>query len=93
VIESFAPTLAIHKPAGMFPSIQKRRWKTWYHVDNKFNPTTIINTYVRAGRKNEWMLIENQEPISCLSLDYVNETYVTDNTPRSAFTTFLTAIV
>lgn len=93
VIEDFAPTLDIHKPAGKFPSIQKRRWKTWYHVDNKFNPTTIINTYVRAGRKNEWMLIENQEPISCLSLDYVNETYVTDNTPRSAFTTFLTAIV
>lgn len=53
VIEDFAPTLDIHKPAGKFPSVQKRRWKTWYHVDNKYNPTTIMWVYIRSGRRNE----------------------------------------
>lgn len=54
VIEDFAPTLDIHKPAGKFPKVQKRRWKTWYHVDNKYNPTTVLGTYVRSWIRNEW---------------------------------------
>lgn len=57
VIEDFAPTLDIHKPAGKFAAIQKRRYKLWYHVDNKYNPTTVIGIYVRSGIRNEWMLV------------------------------------
>ena len=82
VIESFAPTLAIHKPAGKFPSIQKRRWKTWYHVDNKFNPTTIIDIYVRAGMKNEWMIL-NTNPTFDATVDFSVNT-----NPNTAWTTF-----
>lgn len=57
VIEDFAPTLDIHKPAGKFANIQKRKYKLRYHVDNKFNPTTVIDVYVRSWRRNEWMLL------------------------------------
>lgn len=58
VIEDFAPTLDIHKPAWKFPAIQKRRRAVWYHVDNKYNPTTIIWVYIRSWRRNEWMQLD-----------------------------------
>jgi len=43
-------------PAGI-AKIQKRKWKIWYHVNDEFHPTAIINTYIRAWRTNKWLLL------------------------------------
>lgn len=65
MIEDFAPTLDIHKPAGKFAAVQKRRYKLRYHVDDKYNPTTVVNTYVRSGIRNEWTLVPSGGGTTC----------------------------
>jgi len=57
VIRAYAPdnNNPAHKPAW-FARLQKRKWKVWYHVNDEHNPDTVIATYVRAWRKNEWIL-------------------------------------
>ena len=58
VIEDRAPVMWLNSPdaPAWFSRIQRRKWKERYHLDDKHNPTTIIAKYVRAGRRNEWML-------------------------------------
>ena len=75
VVSWRAPVLGLDSPdspAGQnstWARLIRRKWKVWYHVDNEYKPTTVIATYVRAWRTNDWILSSGDSPLQEVNYD------------------------